>query len=150
MLIGTHHSKETKEKISKSGKGKHLPWIQKIKNKCLYCKKEFSYYSSSDNRGKYCSHKCFGKHQIGQIRKTKLSVIGVHSWVYKNLSKPIKCEHCNKTPKPAKDGRSELHWANKSGKYLRDESDWFVLCRSCHSKYDKPWLKRTRKNGQFI
>lgn len=55
-----------------------------------------------------------------------------HMWVYKRLGKPNTCEHC---------GRSNLsgrmiHWANKSGKYIRDLNDWLRLCVSCHHKYD--------------
>jgi len=31
----------------------------------------------------------------------------------------------------------KIHWANKSGEYLRDKDDWIRLCCKCHKKYDK-------------
>ena len=39
----------------------------------------------------------------------------------------------------------KLELANKTGVYNRDFKNWFWLCRSCHRKYDKPWLKRKDK-----
>lgn len=58
---------------------------------------------------------------------------GLHYWVVRNLGQPTKCEHCGK------DGLtgSKIHWANKSGKYLRKKSDWIRLCAKCHKIYDK-------------
>jgi len=77
--------------------------------------------------------------------------IGIHSWLRKNFNKPIRCELCNKIPKNAKDNRTKLEWANKSGKYLRDRTDWICLCTKCHCNYDKWWLKRTRDSkGRFM
>lgn len=63
----------------------------------------------------------------------KVKYRGLHNWVERNLGKPDICEDC---------GRSGLkshfiHWANKSGKYLRKLSDWVRLCALCHKKYDK-------------
>lgn len=62
----------------------------------------------------------------------KVGYNSLHSWIRKYKGKPIICEHCGKektTPK-------SIHWANVSGKYLRDLSDWISLCASCHKKYD--------------
>jgi hypothetical protein len=30
----------------------------------------------------------------------------------------------------------KIHWSNKSGKYLRDISDWRRLCVKCHKFFD--------------
>ena len=56
----------------------------------------------------------------------------IHDWVTENLGKPKKCWHCGK------DGLtgSKIHWANKSGRYLRDLDDWIRLCAKCHRNYD--------------
>lgn len=54
-----------------------------------------------------------------------------HDWVYSRKGSPQKCEHCGTTEKRM------YHWANISGKYLRDLSDWKRLCVPCHSKFDK-------------
>ena len=58
---------------------------------------------------------------------------GLHSWIRRCLGKPTKCEHCGK------DGLfgQKIHWANKSGKYLRNLTDWIRLCVRCHSAYDR-------------
>lgn len=54
----------------------------------------------------------------------------LHSWVNKHLGKARECSNCNAR------GRSRYHWANVSGKYLRDLSDWKELCVPCHSRFD--------------
>lgn len=58
----------------------------------------------------------------------------LHAWVKKQLGKPDTCEQC---------GRSGLygiaiHWANISGEYKQDASDWARLCAVCHGRFDKP------------
>jgi len=58
---------------------------------------------------------------------------GLHTWVNKHLGKPDTCEHCGKS----KLVNHKIHWANKSGNYLRDINDWLRLCALCHKKYDK-------------
>lgn len=62
----------------------------------------------------------------------KVGYWALHKWVYRILGKPITCEHCGKT---GLTGR-KIHWANKSGQYLREKNDWLRLCVSCHRKYD--------------
>jgi hypothetical protein len=56
----------------------------------------------------------------------------LHQWVYYHLGQSMQCEHCGKI----ETNRYKIHWANKSGKYLRDLSDWLRLCFACHRKYD--------------
>lgn len=53
----------------------------------------------------------------------------LHRWIGKTAGKPSYCAHCDKT-------EGKFEWANKSGEYLKDVSDWLRLCRSCHRKYD--------------
>ena len=54
----------------------------------------------------------------------------LHGWMRKNLPKPNPdvCQICKQ------DSTQEV--SNKSGKYLRDLSDWWWLCRRCHKNYD--------------
>lgn len=54
---------------------------------------------------------------------------GLHQWVYRVKGRPKACEHCGKS-----DGI--LHWANRSGEYLRDADDWITLCPKCHKDHD--------------
>jgi|SRR3990167_2573045 len=52
-----------------------------------------------------------------------------HAWRSRNLVKPLNCEACGLEKK--------LDWANVSGKYYREETDWMPLCRSCHIHFDR-------------
>jgi len=111
----------------------------------------------NNDKHEFCSHKCKTtaqfKEQVENVKGVEdgLSISGIHGWVQRNFEKSEMCDFCNEKPEPAKDGRSRLHWANKSGKYLRDREDWHVLCVSCHSDYDRSWTKRDRKeSGQFV
>jgi hypothetical protein len=65
--------------------------------------------------------------------------VPLHLWVKRQKGSPKKCELCGK------DGLTGrlIHWANKSGKYLRDVDDWIRLCAKCHFKYDN---KNFQKN----
>lgn len=65
-----------------------------------------------------------------QWKGAKASYSAIHHWVRRKLGKACKCELC---------GTSEIrkyHWANISGQYRRDLSDYFQLCVPCHKKYD--------------
>ena len=62
----------------------------------------------------------------------RVGYYALHTWVGRRLEKPSTCSHCGR---PNLSGRA-IHWANKSGKYLRKLSDWLRLCVSCHKKYD--------------
>lgn len=64
------------------------------------------------------------------------SYFAKHIWMTGNYGNPKKCEHCGVLGK--KTGRSwSIHWANISGKYLRDTNDWLRLCAKCHSAFDR-------------
>jgi len=54
----------------------------------------------------------------------------LHMWVERKLGKPSMCEHCDDSSKV------RYEWANKSGNYRKDLSDWIRLCKSCHLVYD--------------
>jgi len=71
----------------------------------------------------------------GMWKGDKVGYFGLHLWKVARSGNPKECEHCGVAGR--KNGRNwSIHWANKSGKYLRDLSDWIGLCRRCHSKYD--------------
>ena len=53
----------------------------------------------------------------------------IHKYIRKTYGKPTKCEKCGAT--------KNIHWANKSGNYIRsDRNDWTQLCCSCHRYHD--------------
>lgn len=74
-----------------------------------------------------------------QWKGQEVSYSGLHNWLYRELGRPMRCQHCDTTT-----GR--LEWANKSQKYIRDLSDWMCLCKKCHTAYDnvleKGWNTR--------
>ena len=77
----------------------------------------------------------------------KVSYVGLHIWVKNHLGSPHICENCNNS----KLNHRQYHWANLSGEYKRDLSDWARLCVKCHHLIDnignKVWLTR-RKNKE--
>jgi len=137
-------SKRTKYKIKIKNTGWFKNQNKLLEKECLVCSKIFKGYKK-----KFCSLNCFHKSRVGikrpdhskKMMREKIGYRGIHSWVHRNFKKLDNCEHCFKPEVKAKDGRSLIHWANKTGKYLRDRNDWLCLCQSCHSKYDKMWLK---------
>lgn len=55
----------------------------------------------------------------------------VHRWIRQQRGKATACEDC------ARPGQKAYQWANISGEYKRDTSDWKMLCSSCHQVLDK-------------
>ena len=132
---------------------------RRVPKVCQTCGKEFEVSQSRKDAGKFCSAACFhsvnipwnkGKHirtnsgrthfKKGKNMETEhhawkgddVGYASLHDWVYSRLGRPTICEHCGKS---GLSGR-QIHWANKSGKYLRDVSDWLRLCVKCHKAYD--------------
>jgi hypothetical protein len=58
---------------------------------------------------------------------------GLHVWIRKQRGTPSVCEECGDT------NAKRYEWANISGDYLRDISDFRRLCVSCHRRegYEK-------------
>ncbi len=54
-----------------------------------------------------------------------------HMWIYAQRGKASKCSF---DPTHV---RKMYHWANISGEYKRDVSDYMELCVPCHSRYDR-------------
>jgi hypothetical protein len=127
---------QIKNSVRKSLLGKYVK--TKIL-KCNNCKKLKKVYPSEQIKYKrhFCSHKCL----TTWVKKNKKSIFnygkkhhnwkgdnvgypGIHAWVKRRLKKPKLCEKCYKKP--------PYDLANKSGKYLRNLSDWEWLCRKCH------------------
>ncbi len=61
----------------------------------------------------------------------KVGYRALHHWVNRRLGKPMCCDSCGCT------SLKRYHWANKSGKYKREITDWIRLCPKCHGQYDK-------------
>jgi hypothetical protein len=67
----------------------------------------------------------------------KILYRGLHLWISLNFGTPSICEDCHIPNK------KKYEWANISGLYKRERSDWKRLCTSCHRKFDNQ-LKRRR------
>ena len=67
----------------------------------------------------------------GAWKDESVSYRGLHAWIVKNYGQPDVCEDCEK-----RSSGHSMHWANVSGKYKRDRSDWKRLCPACHGKFD--------------
>lgn len=95
------------------------------------------------SKRKFCSKPCA---DIGKIRKAPSTAFkkgtipsnfkqdgygyqAVHAWLTRHFPKKGICEECLKV--------SKTQYANITGKYLRDRSDYQELCYSCHSKIDR-------------
>lgn len=77
-----------------------------------------------------------GKGRFGSLHNAwkgdDIGYQGIHVWIWGKFGKASKCENLrckNKFPK-------RFEWANISGQYRRDRSDFIQLCCSCHRKYD--------------
>lgn len=64
-----------------------------------------------------------------------------HAYINRKYPKTI-CEDCGAT--------ENLDLANISGKYLRDRSDYKVLCRSCHKKFDQRKRTYCKRGHPFV
>lgn len=113
------------------------------------CYRESRKGSQAWNKGKPAPWAIGNKHRMGlknphlvtlnksrttfKNKKWKGDKVGyraLHYWVERQLGKPKKCDFCEIETK------NRYHWANRSGKYLRDVSDWIRLCAKCHKTYD--------------
>lgn len=79
------------------------------------------------------NHPHLRDHQIGTWKGDKVKYRALHNWVEVRLGKPRGCKMCNRNDLK---GLKAYHWANISGEYKRDLSDWMRLCASCHKRFD--------------
>lgn len=77
-----------------------------------------------------------------QWKGDKVGYYALHDWVERNLGKPKKCSN-SFCYYPRLNRKNKLilfptkyEWANVSGDYKRNLSDWVRLCTSCHRHYD--------------
>lgn len=65
----------------------------------------------------------------------------VHAWVNKMLSQPKRCYFCKSTT------ALRYEWANISGEYKRDLTDFMRLCRKCHYALDIKGINISARKG---
>lgn len=64
----------------------------------------------------------------------------LHYWVEKQLGRPSLCVFCSDTKK------TRYEWANISGSYKQDISDWIRLCVKCHRNFDRKGVCKSGHN----
>ena len=136
-------------------KGSINPHLYKARiGNCRVCNKEFRATKDFKERKQvYCSKSCYQKAWVIVIRpkmknnpgvKGELNASwkgnmvgywGVHRWIYRQMGKPNKCEHCKSEIK------RKYEWCNVDHEYKRDVKDWIRLCTSCHRRYDAKMVK---------
>ena len=154
LNLGRKCKEETRKKISES----NMNARPRVKIICKNCKKEIFVWTSKKDTAKYCCKKCQFESMRGKptwnkglkgfragekrdymprgekhwsYKGDEVQYRALHLWVVNSLGQPCECSNCGKTGT----GR-QMHWANKSGKYLRKLYDWIRLCSKCHGKYD--------------
>lgn len=104
---------------------------------CKNCKKRF--LTKPSLHAKFCSYKCAGISHAnfpgGKWKGEKASYRTKHNWVVRKKGKAIYCEHCGLDKIP-KGKQRYFQWANISGKYFRDITDYKSLCIPCHKHFD--------------
>ena len=122
---------EVKDKIRKKLIGQHISPNTEIKEKQrLSPKTEFKKGMIPWNKG-LIGYMKGEKHPLW--KGDDIKYVGLHMWVYSRLGKPDICESCKNNNLNG----HKIHWANVSGKYKRELTDWIRLCVPCHSKYDR-------------
>lgn len=69
---------------------------------------------------------------------------GLHTWVQRKLGTACLCVKCG--------SKKTVQWANISGLYKRNTSDWKQMCAKCHKDYDAkikniPLIRELYKDG---
>lgn len=76
----------------------------------------------------------------GGISRENISYRTLHRYIEKELGKPQYCRNCGANEIP--EGKKRwFQWANVSGLYKKELSDWIRLCIPCHVAYDSKKLK---------
>lgn len=91
-----------------------------IKCRSLWCKENNIY--KGDNNASW--------------KGNEVGYVALHDWIKRYYGKASKCES-----KTCTGISNKFEWANISGKYLRDKSDYLMLCKSCHTKFDNQKLR---------
>ena len=74
----------------------------------------------------------------------KASYVAKHMWIIKHYGNAKRC-----SIDPSHKAK-RYEWANVSGEYKRDISDYMELCPSCHRKMDHDRKALSRGNGKMV
>lgn len=114
--VGKPLSDETKQKLSKANSGKKRVFTDEHRKRLSEAARARKSYAQSEKNPMW--------------RGSDVGYTALHTWIGRTLGKPKRCENCGTESAKAYD------WANLSGEYRREKSDWKRLCRSCHTMHD--------------
>lgn len=128
---GRKHTLESKQKQRLSKIGKRNPNFGKVFSEEYRKKISLGVLNREWQHNEESKQKLRLNH-LGELnpnwKGNEVKYIALHIWVKSRLPKPQFCEICKLV--------SPYDLANKSGKYLRDLTDWQYLCRKCHMLSD--------------
>jgi hypothetical protein len=125
MLKGSHHTKQAKEKNKLAHTGKRpSPKTEFKKGMTSWLK---------GTKGLKKPNKTSFKPSGVTFKGTVGQYIYLHKKIYKLFGQPSICEKCGKAELSGR----QIHWANISGNYLLERSDWLRLCVKCHWTMDR-------------
>lgn len=143
-LANLRRFKDPKEREKLSIAHKGIVLSEESKRKLGLAVKRF--YRNPQNREKILArNKKISETQTGMKRPfysgevnhnwkgENVSYRNLHRWVERYSGKPSRCEHCGSYNLMGR----KIHWANISGRYLRNLNDWIRLCVKCHKAFDK-------------
>lgn len=92
---------------------------------------------------RFTSEKTLGEKNVNW-KGDKVDYFCLHKWISYHLGPAKKCEFCG--------SEKNVEWANKSGEYKREFSDFIQLCKKCHCEFDNVKMKiiRDTKTGRFL
>jgi len=91
---------------------------------------------SGETRSKRGTHKG-NKHPSWKGKDVKYKPL--HKWISYWKGKATICIKCGSS--------KHVEWANISGNYKRDLTDFFSLCKSCHTKFDNKRRREVNKTN---
>lgn len=82
---------------------------------------------------------------MGKNKEDAKNYNKIHVWIFKNFVKAYKCESEN-----CSGISTNYNWCLKKGKqYEKNADNFFMMCRSCHSKYDMTQYARDSTGARF-
>lgn len=132
-MFGKHTSNYQKKIVSNTHKG--IPLSLEHRKKISLSKNGIK-FTDSHKKNLSIAHK---KNRKRLFTGTNSSYKCLHVWLKRNLPK-LECEQCHSTDR--------LQYANRTGLYKKDISDYIILCTLCHVRYDWKMHREKLKNEQ--
>jgi len=132
-----------------------------VSKKCQQCKKVFfrpancSMKAWKSGYRKNCSFECGVKSKVGKFRELSnkwqnvIQYQSVHAWLRNHYGKAVQCD--NKQQRvfvfPCSGKSKNFQWASRTKKYIRGRDNFYMLCVSCHKKFDLARGAVTKNNS---